>query len=412
MQTLLVNGVRKTDTTSPRNILIQGEAGGGKSTLCNRLAYLWATNSSEIQRLNNFDLVFTIKVNLIRLDDKSIYDYIHRELLPDTDGIGSEIKNLKMLFIVDGYDELRGNKNIIDDLLSKHVCPQSTVILTSRYGQTPPLRYFSNGFGITSLSADDIHSFLGKLPRSTDATPTQIDLDNQSLGTILSTPLFLWFYYLLGDEVFKGVDRSSRTSLFAHIIDGILHKATIRLQKTEKECRNAVAILEQLAYTCLCLDQLHFDKPLEDLSCNLGLVRQSHSHLKLKPHTTYMFTHKTIAEYLTAKYIAKQTVGDVCAMLSKIPEVQDIEGRNASLILFFVCGLLDREDQLVSVCETFLPAVASRDSHKEHLALQCCVEVKMTKVLGHVLEDRTNKLVKCDQYCNQYCMLGIKRLHE
>ena len=40
MRTLLVTGVEKVTTTSPRNILIQSVAGGGKSTLCNRLAYL------------------------------------------------------------------------------------------------------------------------------------------------------------------------------------------------------------------------------------------------------------------------------------------------------------------------------------------------------------------------------------
>ena len=242
MRTVLVNDVEKMTTTSPRNILIQSVAGGGKSTLCNRLAYLWANNSAEIQRLDNFDLVFLIKVNLIQPDDKSIYDYIHRELLSDVDNIYDVIKDLKMLFIVDGYDELRGNITIVEDLLAKRVCPQSTVILTTRYGQTPPLKYFSNSFGIISLSSEDVQTFLSKLPRSTDATLTQINLDTHPLGAILSTPLFLWFYYLLGEEVFKGVDVSSRTSLFTHIVDGILHKASHRLNKTMAACREAVEI--------------------------------------------------------------------------------------------------------------------------------------------------------------------------
>ena len=237
MRTLLVTGVKKMTTTSPRNILIQSAAGEGKSTLCNRLAYLWANNSAEIQRLDNFDLIFLIKVNLIQPDDKSIYDYINRELLLDVDNICDIIKNLKMLFIVDGYDEIRGNKSAVEDLLAKHVCPQSTVVLTTRYGQTPALKYFSNGFGIASLSSDDVQKFLSKLPRSTDATLTQINLDTHPLGAILSTPLFLWFYYLLGEEVFKGVDVSSRTSLFTHIVDGILYKASNRLNKTAAECK-------------------------------------------------------------------------------------------------------------------------------------------------------------------------------
>ena len=413
MRTLLVTGVKKMTNTSSRNILIQSVAGGGKSTLCNRLAYLWANNSAEIQRLDNFDLVFLIKVNLIRPEDKSIYDYLHRELLPDVGNICDVIKDLKMLFIVDGNDELRGNKTVVEDLLAKHVCPQSTIILTTRYGQTPALKYFSNGFGITSLSSDDVQTFLSKLPRSTDATLTQINLDTHPLGAILSTPLFLWFYYLLGKEVFKGVDVSSRTSLFTHILDGILHKASHRLKKTEAECRNAVEMLEELAYKCLCDDKLHFDNPLSDLAANIGLVKQSKSHLKLKSHTTYTFTHKSFAEYLTAKYIVKQSGNDVNEMLFKIPEVQDPERRQASLILYFVCGLLSSEDHLLSLCETFIPEVtsATEDSHTQHLGLQCCAEMTELESLTHVMRKRVHEGVLCGSQCNQYCALGIKRLY-
>ena len=413
MRTLLVYGVEKMTTTSPRNILIQSVAGGGKSTLCNRLAYLWANNNSAIQRLDNFDLVFLIKVTLIKPDDKSIYNYIDRELLSDDGNVCDVIKDLRMLFIVDGYDELRGNIKVVEKLLTKCVYPQSTVILTTRYGQTPALKYFSNGFGIASLSSDDVKTFLSKLPRSTDATLTQISLDTHPLGAILSTPLFLWFYYLLGEEVFKGVDVSSRTSLFTHIVDGILHKASVRLKKTEPECREAVEMLEELAYNCLCDDKLHFDKPLSDLSSHLGLVKQSQSHLKLKPHTTYTFTHKSLAEYLTARYIVKMSIGDLNAMLSKIPEVQDPERRQASLVLYFVCGLLTSEDQLMSLCETFLPEVSSRVSgtHAEHLSLQCALEVQMTGSLAHVIKKRVRDMVQCNRECNQYCALGIKQLH-
>ena len=412
MKTLLIDGVEKMTTTSPRNILIQSVAGGGKSTLCNRLAYLWATNSVEIRRLNNFDLVFLIKVNLIQPGDESIYDYIHRELLSDVDAICDVIKDLRMLFIVDGYDELRDNITVVEDLLAKRVCPQSTVILTTRYGQTPALKYFSNGFGITSLSSDDVQRFLNKLPRSTDATLTQIKLVTHPLGAILSTPLFLWFYYLLGEEVFKGVDVSSRTSLFSHIVDGILHKASDRLKKTEAQCREAVEMLEELAYKCLCDDKLYFDKPLSDLSANLGLVKQSQSHLKLKSHTTYTFTHKSLTEYLAAKYIVKQPDSDMAALLGKIPEVQDPERRQASLVLLFVCGLLNSADQLVSFCETFLPEVTSKeDSHAHHLGLQCAAEMTEREFPTHVLKKRVCEEVKCEKQCNQYCALGIKRIY-
>ena len=128
-------------------------------------------------------------------------------------------------------------------------------------------------------------------------------------------------------------------------------------------------MLEEVAYKCLCDDKLHFDKLLSTLSANLGLVKQSQSQLNLKLHTTYTFTHKSLAEYLTARYIVKQTDGDVKTLLSKIPEVQNPDRRQASLILSFVCGFLSREDQLVSLFKTFIPEVTAeeRDSHAKHL---------------------------------------------
>ena len=412
MRTLLVNGVEKMTTTSPRNILIQSVAGGGKSTLCNRLAYLWANNSAEIQRLDNFDLVFLIKVNLIQPEDKSIYDYINSELLPDVGNICDVIKDLRTLFIVDGYDELRGKENVVEDLLAKRVCPQSTVILTTREGQTPPLKYFSNAFGITRLPSEDVQTFLSKLPRNTDATLTQTDLDTHPLGAILSIPLFLWFYYLLGEDIFKGVDVSSRTSLFTHILDGILLKAADRLNRTEAECREAVEMLQELAYKCLCDDKLHFDKPLSDLSANIGLVKQSLSQLKLELHTTYTFTHKSLAEFLTARYIVSQTNGNVVGLLSNIPELQDPQRRYDSLILYFVFGFLGYKNELVSLSKTFIPEVTSQDSHTQHLGLQCAAEMRDTTVLTHVLKKRVHEEVECSSQCNQYCALGIKRLYE
>ena len=205
---------------------------------------------------------------------------------------------------------------------------------------------------------------------------------------------------------------SRRTSLFTHIIDGILHKASHRLMKTEAECREALEMLEELAYKCMCDDKLHFDKPLSNLSANIGLVKQSQSHLKLKRHTTYTFTHKSLAEYLAAKYIAKQTDSDMVALLSKIPEVQDPERRQASLVLFFVYGLLIDEDQLMSLCETFLPEVTSKeDSHAHHLGLQCAVELHITESLAHVMRKRVCEEVRCGKQCNQYCALGIKKMY-
>ena len=412
VESLLVTGVQQTEASSPRNILIQGVTGAGKSTLCHTFAYLWATDCARIQKLGSFDLVILVKANLLTSSDKSIYDYMHRELLPDIDNICDAINDLKLLIIVDGYDEIIGNNKIVVDLLAKHVCPRSTVILTTREGQTPSTKFFSHGFCIASFTSSDVQSFLSKLPRSTEATPTQLDLDSHHLGAVLSTPLFLWFYYLLGDEVFDDVDVSSRTSLFTRIVDGISCVACDRLQKTKAECKEALNILEEQAYICLCSNKFYFKENMGKLSASLGLVKKSESLLRMKQRNTYMFSHKSLAEYLTARYLAKQTGNRFNLLLSKIPEIPDANRRQSSLIGYFLCGFLNTDEQLVAVCKTFLPEVESVDTHGQHLALQYCAELDKPELLSHVMGYHVNEEIRCEKECNQYCFLGIKRLHK
>ena len=415
MNDLLVIGVEKKDVTKPRCILVESVAGGGKSTLCQRVAYQWAKNCPSIQRLHSFSLVFLIKTNLISIDDKSIFDYILRELLPGHNNIADIINNLGLLFIVDGYDELSGNTIVIEDLLAKRVCPQSTVVVTTRDGQTPPLQYFSNGFRIHGLSSRDVQYFLSKLPRNTEnRILTKIDLDVHPLGSILSTPLFLWFYYLLGEETFKEINGTSRTNLFMRIIDGIQQKAVQRLHKTETHCSEAIIELEQLAYNCLCKDKLHFDKYIGELASNIGLVKQTKSHLHLRKYTTYTFTHKSLAEYLAARFVSKSH--DIIHMLEKIPEVKDRSRRKASLILYFVCGLTTNNDMLFDVFNTFVPRTIVNSPHHQshvlHFNLQCIAELPDILIDTFVKDRIRGKVEMLGHSCTQYCVLGIKRACE
>ena len=412
MNDLLVIGVEKLEVTKPRSILIQSVAGGGKSTLCQQLAYQWAMNSGFIQRLDSFPLVFLIKINLIRKEDVSIYDYIHRELLPDRTDIVDSIKDLKMLLIVDGYDELSGNNMVLEDLFAKRVCPQATVIVTTRDGQTPPLQYFLNGFRIHGLSSKDVQIFLKTLPRNPENNIlTNIDLDIHPLGPILATPLFLWFYYLLGEETFRGIDITSRTNLFTRIIDGIQQKAVQRLNKTDEECNQAVIELEQIAYNCLHLDKLHFDEHISELAANIGLVKQTKSHMQLQKYTTYTFTHKSFAEYLTARFVVRSN--EVIKMLQQIPEIKDAARREASLILYFVCGLLTSKEHVSKMFDTFVPKSKVRlqrhQSHDKHFSLQCIAELPEFLV-SRIVTDRVRRKVEIlGRSCTQYCVLGLKR---
>ena len=392
MEDILVHGLW---TDLPRTILVEGDAGSGKSTMSDRLAYEWSLGRNKIKELTDFDLVFLIKVCLIDINDKSIYEVIQRELMPDCDCavIKYVIRRSHVLFILDGYDELSGNKIIVQNLLKKNSCSKATIILTSRYGQIPAPIYFTHAFGLESLSAEDVSKFIQHLSNSKDNyNLSQINLSHHSLGQLLATPLFLWFFALLDGDIFSQVHTANQTCLFKCIIEKILEKAMHRLSSTVAATEEALVQLKSIAYDCKRRDRMHFSDNLHYLTANLGLVKPTTSLQNLNQKTSYAFTHNSILEFLCAQYIADK--GGCVDLLNDIPEIVNPRRRTASLIIPFLCGILTDGFELQNVFETFLPIV-HRDNSKydETRVLLKSVETTVAKVRPYYVAEQNTKMV-------------------
>ena len=414
MDDILVKCDAPEKIDQPRNLLISGEAGSGKSTLCQRILHQWANNRKNIQRLITFAFVIFIKASLIKNTDDNIYDYIIRELLPDYTSkdlrsITQEMHNT--LFVVDGFDELNCKDTMLKSLLDKKRFPHATVLLTSRSGHNPELQYFTSTFRLMPLSPSNVTTFLRNLRSDDNNTLCNVNFDKHPLGAVIATPLFLWFYYLLGEDTFHRLVDSSRTDLFHNIIQGILKKAELRQHKTSAECKEAVEELQKIAFTCMKNDKLAFDTDISWLAANVGLVKVCKSMKALAVQTFHTFTHKSFLEFLTAQYLVSQTSEQLLEMLYEIPEIRSASRRQTSLLIYFVCGLLNEEQQLKMIFDKFVPCVGSSDEHANHFPLQCLSECKNSSLIGDVWRGRVHEVVEIwNQNCTQYCVLGLRQL--
>ena len=350
------------------NIIIEAEAGSGKTVLCDRIAYLWANQRQDVKGLDQYYIVILIKVHLIKLTFHTVYDYIKSELLPDSDEdcLKCLFKEYRVLFIVNGYDELYGNAKLIHNLINKGICPNSTTILTTRFGHRPELKYFNQFFTISRLAQTDVDHFISKYSQIDPSfTNERLNISTHALGSMLGTPLFLWFYVILGAEFSQSF--CSRTELFAGIVSGIIERGGKRIRVSNEECEIAMNTIMEEAHMCMCNDSIYVDKKLTKVEENLGFLRKVIKRYRFSTLTRYCFTHKSVVEYLTAMYISKQDPDNIVTMLQKIPEVQNIKRRLTSSILMYLCGRLSSLDGLHVVFQQFVPSVDVFTSNYNHI---------------------------------------------
>ncbi|XP_019634743.1 PREDICTED: uncharacterized protein LOC109477793 [Branchiostoma belcheri] len=128
-------------STVPRCILIEGEAGGGKTTFLSKEALDAVSQKTELGRRHN--IVLLIPLREVR-EEETIEEIVCDQYGPETtEGIDAQsIRKIlqsnesRVLFLLDGYDELRPEAKAagqaIPKLLSGKLYPNSTIVITSR----------------------------------------------------------------------------------------------------------------------------------------------------------------------------------------------------------------------------------------------------------------------------------------
>ena len=152
----------KVDKRLRNRILVFGEGGMGKSTLCKKLAYDWATKD-EHSPLRNVPIVCALEFRKLQESD-NIVDAIHSQLLrKDSDITRERISQFikdnpsKVVIVLDGYDEFdpQSHKGDINDLLSCKIMYHVTTLVTTRSWHACLLRQKTQMYAQVSLDGFD-----------------------------------------------------------------------------------------------------------------------------------------------------------------------------------------------------------------------------------------------------------------
>ncbi|XP_067218836.1 NACHT, LRR and PYD domains-containing protein 1 homolog [Chanodichthys erythropterus] len=316
---------------SPRAVILQGNSGNGKSFTVQKIMMDWASGDLYKER---FDIVFHLKCKEInRIPGKNslakILSYSY-SLTPDQISQMLTHSPEKVLFIIDGFDELRLTEDIyhtspntdllqkaspvaiLCDLLRGRILPESFLLVTSRSTATDKLSNLLKGpqsfSEIIGFSERGVEEYFQKFFQNEELFRKAYTLvkANETLIAACSIPVVCWIIcttikerFQIGTDVASGLETT--TSIYVDFVFTLL-KYHCQGQSVPTLLRS----LGQLAERGILEQQVLFDEK----SVNETVSEPSGSPFlckflfkrRIHQETMFSFMHLSFQEFFTALY--------------------------------------------------------------------------------------------------------------
>lgn len=403
----------------PRRILVEGEAGVGKSTFLCKIAYDWSISNGK---LLPYTIVILVQLKQVK---GSFQDAILQQLFP-TDFRIPLTKLLShlathqenVLFLLDGFDEANFScLKHLQDILGGRIFRNSCVVLTSRPGKATHIqRMMDTRLVITGFTTENIRSYVYRYFQG-DVDTAEVLLTEMEthpvIEDIAKVPLTAMLICALWEEAPDTAltALSTLTTLFTELIllmvkrhfaknseDGGSTDEVVfsSLQDIPKDLYNDLLILGEIAMNALLEDNLLFDvqalekKLSSKILFELGLLSQEKSTSRLKPVRKCCFIHKSFQEYAAALWLSNE-INSAGNDPSKLKDVSSltlkcVKKASDTMLLNFVSGLVGDKFEFVFVplLENLKESVSTSDSGEADDFLEMFVLALFESHQGHL----------------------------
>ena len=318
-----------------RFVLVEGDAGMGKSTLCWELCRKW----DDLKSLQHYKIVVLQKLREMRLQiATTLNEIFHHDNPALSKGVVDEMYRCEgegVLLILDGFDEMpakliRNKESLIMRVISGACLPKATRLVTSRPSaiqckeQVFPQEY--RHIRTRGFTDESIEQFAEKtFARSSEVL-------EHFKKFILSNPIIKSMMYIpvncaILAQVYKDIMKSSKlmpktmTQLYTTLVLVLIRRHMIERGEWDKgkrvpvdldglpgEVTAALKRISELAYKGLFKEesQLVFtDDEVGEGFKHLGLLSEAKEmYVSEGARSTFSFSHKSIQEFLAACCVA------------------------------------------------------------------------------------------------------------
>ncbi|ELU14258.1 hypothetical protein CAPTEDRAFT_206691 [Capitella teleta] len=404
------SSAKRLKPCNPKRILVEGDPGMGKTTLCQNLAFRWGHEECTGECkcapcVHSWTLVvYLTAANLKGFTDihTAIRDHLLRESSIEEVKAALKSSQSNTLFIIDSYDEGFKDNVLLHDLIEGRVYANATLLLTSRPNYLEDLlkKAFDSELSTYGFNREQKRLYVTRFANSKKENESKfeglLDLINDKynrgyITSLCSNPLNLAIICLLICS--DGLPNiTNRTELYKSITKFLVKKASERMHRPKKEieadiirpiCRLSFEAYKRNEVSLSKVDLKKVGVKADDVLQSGFLTKKVKVSLLDDPVERFSFSHKTFLEYLAAKHLA-QTPDDLKDWLQTFTALK-WEYEHGSL-KSFVIDLLpgDFVETLLVIMECFTfshETNAFRNFPTSYLLLELLRHLKAKKII-------------------------------
>ncbi len=348
-----------------KRILIKGDPGIGKTTLSRKLVFDWANDewTKTETELSSIQLVFLVTLKYID-PQQTLEEMIKHQhkCFKENKNITKEILKAvlekcgqKCLIILEGYDEIGENYNEeLNKILEDEVKRECYVFITSRPNSVKDIeKNIATIANITGFSKENTRKYMEKIIR--DETKLQAAFEyteNSVIQDMLRYPILVLFFCLLVNE--NEIDLNAETlqvgEFYTRLLNCLYKRYIARMKKQEEEGNFERILLKigMFALSGLLNGKIAYRKKeiLQDIgpeAFDYGILIgdefcDGRMFLTTSADIFVYFAHKSIQEYLAAKYFISRLVATRKSVLDIIGGRKGLDFVQNNIMFFTFCG--------------------------------------------------------------------------